>query len=159
MTNSNTHMGHGIVAGLMATLALSALMLLKSAAGLMPQLDPPRMISQMMGAQTPLVGWAVHFMIGTLAWGILFALLYRHLPGRPWLRGSIFATGAWLVMMLVMMPMAGAGMFGMGLGLGIMAPVATLMMHWLFGIVLGTVYAAQSRRRESAVSGASTLKR
>ena len=40
----------------------------------------------------------------------------------PRFRGAIFATGAWLVMMIVMMPMAGAELFG--LHLGMMAPLA-----------------------------------
>jgi len=34
--------------------------------------------------------------------------------------------------------MAGAGMFG--LGLGMMAPVATLVLHLVFGQLLGRVY-------------------
>jgi len=38
-----------------------------------------------------------------------------------------------------MMPMAGAGLFGMRLGM--MAPVMTLLMHLVFGAVLGGVYA------------------
>jgi len=41
-------------------------------------------------------------------------------------------------MMVAMMPMAGAGFFGMQLG--IMAPVLTLVMHIVFGAVLGGVY-------------------
>jgi len=36
------------------------------------------------------------------------------------------------------MPMAGAGMFG--LKLGMMAPVMTMMLHAIFGAVLGGVY-------------------
>jgi hypothetical protein len=36
------------------------------------------------------------------------------------------------------MPMAGAGLFGVGLGM--MTPVATLVLHVVFGLVLGGVY-------------------
>jgi hypothetical protein len=42
------------------------------------------------------------------------------------------------MMMLVVMPMAGAGSFG--LGLGIMAPLVTLALHIVFGLVLGGIY-------------------
>lgn len=38
------------------------------------------------------------------------------------------------------MPMAGAGIFG--LNLGMMAPVMTLVLHLIYGAVLGAVYAA-----------------
>ncbi|MEO8848412.1 MAG: hypothetical protein ABI440_07270 [Casimicrobiaceae bacterium] len=39
----------------------------------------------------------------------------------------VFAIGAWLGMMIVVMPMAGAGLFGMKLGP--MAPIMTLIVH------------------------------
>ena len=39
------------------------------------------------------------------------------------------------MMMMGPMPMAGAGLFG--LQLGMMAPVATLMLHIMWGVVLG----------------------
>ncbi len=41
-------------------------------------------------------------------------------------------------MMVLIMPMADAGMFG--LELGIMAPIMTLMLHMIFGAVMGAVY-------------------
>jgi hypothetical protein len=36
------------------------------------------------------------------------------------------------------MPMAGAGLFGMNMG--VMAPMMTLVLHLIFGAVLGWVY-------------------
>jgi hypothetical protein len=132
----------GMVAGFVATIVLSALMMMKQTMGVMPQLNPVQMLTDMMGASTPLVGWAAHFMIGTLAWGGLFSLLNSRLPGESyWIRGSVFGFGAWLMMMIVVMPMAGAGLFGMQLS--IMAPVMTLVLHLIFGAVLGGVYGAE----------------
>ena len=55
-----------------------------------------------------------------------------------WLKGILFGVGAWLVMMIVMMPMAGAGLFG--LNLSMMTPVATLVLHVVFGLALGVTY-------------------
>ena len=133
--------GRGIVAGFVATIVLSALMLMKQAMGVMPLLNPVEMITQMMGAQTSIVGWVIHFFIGSVMWGIIYAWLDSSLSGPHWMRGVIFATGAWLVMMVVVMPMAGAGFFGVNMGM--MAPIATLMLHWIFGAVLGWVYGAQ----------------
>lgn len=144
---NSTNLGKGIVAGFLATIVLSAIMLMKQAMGVMPQLNPIEMITHMAGASTPLVGWIGHFFIGTILWGVIYAWLDPKLPGPHWLRGAIFATGAWLIMMVVMMPTAGAGLFGMQLGL--MAPVATLMLHWIYGAVLGGVYGAWIRQERT----------
>lgn len=132
--------GKGIIAGFVATVVLSAIMLMKAMIGFMPELDIIGMMSTMMGTGA-VVAWVVHFAIGTLMWGILFAWLGPKLPGGShWLKGVIFGLGAWLVMMIVMMPMAGQGLFG--LQLGIMAPIMTAMLHAIFGAVLGGVYGA-----------------
>ncbi len=128
-----------IIAGFAATVVLSALMLLKGSMGLMPQLNVIAMLAHMAGFGGPVLGWIAHFLIGTVLWGVLFALLYARLPGsEPVAKGMIFAVGAWLLMMIIVMPMAGAGFFG--LKLGIMAPVMTLILHLIWGAVLGYVY-------------------
>jgi len=132
------HVSKGLIAGVTATVVMSAMMLMKQSMGFMPQLNPIAMLTEMVGASTPVVGWALHFMIGTVMWGVLFALLAPRLPGAMWLRGVLFGIGAWLLMMVMVMPMAGAGFFG--LGMGIAAPILTLVMHLVFGAVLGGVY-------------------
>lgn len=147
------NVGKGVVAGFAATVVLSALMLMKSAMGLMPQLDMIGMLSRMMGAAgSPAVGWIVHFLIGSALWGALFAWLDPKLPGGSHtLRGVVFGAGAWLLMMVVLMPMAGAGLFG--LDLGIMAPVMTLVLHLIFGAVLGWTYGRLLGRGAQAAAG------
>ena len=127
----------GILGGIVATAVMSGLMLMKSAMGVMPQLDVIQMLSTMMGVSTA-VAWMVHFGIGAM-WGALFALAYRVIPGgTAVVKGMLLLTGAWLVMMIMVMPMAGAGLFGMHMGL--MAPMMTLVLHLVFGVVLGLVY-------------------
>jgi hypothetical protein len=131
----------GMVAGFVATIVLSALMLMKTMMGVMPEINPIKMISDMLG-EPPAIGWVMHFLIGTVLWGTLFAWLDPNIPGEGhWLKGILFAVGAWLVMMIVMMPMAGAGLFGSHLG--IMAPVMTLILHGIYGLILGAVYALE----------------
>ena len=56
--------GRGIVAGFVATVVLSAMMLMKQSMGLMPELDPITMIAEMAGASSPAIGWIGHFVIG-----------------------------------------------------------------------------------------------
>ncbi|MEO5764531.1 MAG: DUF6789 family protein [Casimicrobiaceae bacterium] len=130
----------GMAAGLVATVVLSAIMLVKANMGIMPELDVIKMLSTMLDGGNPAVGWAAHFMIGTVVLGLLFAAISR--PGLEgyWWRGVLFGIGAWFLMMVIVMPMAGAGVFG--LNLGIMTPVMTLMLHLIYGVVLGAVYGA-----------------
>ncbi|EFI52756.1 DUF6789 family protein [Afipia sp. 1NLS2] len=152
MTTGNWMKGLG--AGFVATVVLSALMVMKAMMGVMPELNPIKMIADMLGAP-PAVGWAMHFMIGTVLWGTLVAWLNPHLPGEShWLKGIVFAVGAWFVMMAAMMPMAGAGLFGSHLGM--MAPIMTLMLHVVFGFVLGAIYALERPEDTGALQGART---
>ncbi len=128
----------GLIAGLVATIALSMLMVAKGMMGLMPELDMIAMLSSMMST-APIVGWIIHFMIGAVLWGGLFAFLYNQVPGQNGMtKGLLFGGAAWGLMMIAVMPMAGAGLFGMNLG--VMAPVMTLMLHLIFGLVLGLVF-------------------
>lgn len=131
----------GLVAGFSATAVLSAMMVGKSMMGVMPELDVIHMLSGMMGV-SPILGWLLHFMIGTVAWGVGFAILYSVIPGSGAVKkGILFGIAAWAGMMILVMPMAGAGLFGMAMG--IMAPMMTLALHIVFGAVLGAVYQAQ----------------
>lgn len=128
----------GLLAGFVATAVLSAVMVMKARMGLMPELDVIQMLAGMLGGSVGLA-WLMHFMIGTLAWGGGFALLYGAIPGTgPVSKGMMLGLVEWGMMMVAVMPMAGGGVFG--LGIGIAAPVMTLMLHLMFGAVLGAVY-------------------
>ncbi len=131
----------GVIAGFAATVVLSALLLIKGAMGLMPDLNTIAMLAKMTGGGMA-VGWLAHFVIGTVLWGGLFVAMVGLLPGGSYVgKGLVFGIGAWLAMMILVMPMAGAGLFG--LSLGIMAPIMTLVLHLIYGAVLGWVYGAQ----------------
>lgn len=136
-----TNLKNGFLAGFIATAVLSVMMVAKAMMGVMPELDVVAMLSMMMGAPL-IVGWLAHFMIGTLAWGGGFAVLYGAIPGGSAIvKGIVFGVAAWLAMMIMVMPMAGAGIFGMNFG--IMAPMMTLVLHIIFGAVLGGVFGAR----------------
>lgn len=140
----------GLIGGLVAAVVQSAIMLMKSGMGLMPQLDVIAMLSTMMGTTTA-VAWIAHFMIGAV-WGVSFAALASKIPTGPsWVRGMVFLIAPWLAMMVVVMPMAGAGLFGMNMG--IMAPIVTLVLHLIFGAVMGFTYAKLARPDDIAWSG------
>ena len=132
-----TKITNGMKAGFLATGVLSLLMLVKSAMGIMPALDVVNMLSAMMGMpDAPIVGWMAHFAIGTIMWGTLFAVLAPHLPGTNYtLKGMFFGIMVWLLMMIMVMPAAGLGLFGM-----------TLLLHLMFGMVLGAAYGMSARK-------------
>jgi hypothetical protein len=135
----------GMVAGLIATLVLSAIMVMKSMMGLMSQLDVIALISNMANnymslPRSPVTGWSIHFMVGILVYGLGFVLLHSVLPGRTeTVKGISLAILGWAIMMLILMPMAGKGL--LGLSIGIIAPIATFILHIIFGAVLGWTYA------------------
>jgi len=135
----------GLIAGLAATLAVSAL----EAANL--YFGPwaasfPRLLSVML--QTPdllAVGWAAHFLVGTFVLGPLFGVLCPRLPSdTPESKGILFAVAAFIVMGLTVAPMVGAlggrpvGIFFMQAGFGTLAWM--IASHAIYGLVLGGVY-------------------
>ncbi|HEC71452.1 hypothetical protein LCGC14_2238660 [marine sediment metagenome] len=140
-----TNLKSGFLAGFIATVVLSVLMVMKGMMGVMPELDVAAMLAGMIGAPV-IVGWIVHFLIGTVAWGGGFAVLYDYIPGSSAVqKGIVFGIAAWLGMMILIMPMAGAGLFG--LALGMMAPIMTLVLHIIFGAVLGAVFANRTQAK------------
>ena len=128
----------GMVAGLVATLVLSGLLLLKGTMNLVPELS---IISLLMGlgSITLVQAWMDHFIVGVVAWGLAFGA-YDSLASRPahWLKGIIFGVFAWVVMMVLFMPLAKAGVFGWKIGP--IAAAVTLIYHLVYGAVLGTTY-------------------
>ena len=128
----------GITAGFLATLLLTVVLVVKALARIVPEINLAALLSGVLGAP-PWVGWGVHLAIGTLVWGPLFALLCPKIPGSTSVaRGIIFSVGAWLLMALIVLPMAGMGVFGLRYGFG--APVTTLVLHMIYGATLGFAY-------------------
>jgi len=118
--------GNGVVAGFIATFAMSVLH------------EPVALLTQAVGMRAPPVGLLFHFFVGTLLWGSMFGILHDILPGPSWLRGTIFSAGALLLVMLVVLPAVGAGWFGARCGT--FAPLAIAAFHLLYGATLGLAY-------------------
>lgn len=144
MSAKNTQIVHGMIAGLLGTVVLSALMMAKGMMGVMPDLDPVHMLSDMiaqkMGMEpNMIIGWVMHFMIGSVAWGGAFAAFNNALPGSSQIaKGISLGVAAWFMMMIGPMPMSGAGLFG--LNIGAMASVMTFVFHIVFGVVMGKTF-------------------
>ena len=77
----------GMLAGFVATLVLTALMLLNSALDLIPQINFIRLLTTLGTLSVP-SAWMDHFIVGVVVWGLLFAV-YDGAATRPahWLKG------------------------------------------------------------------------
>lgn len=138
MKRQRVLIGRGLGAGLVATIVLSLVIVLKQALGVLPQLSTISVLAQMLGYQSLTIGWIVHFFVGVILWGPLYAWIDPKSSLPHWVNGVIFASCVWLGLMLVIMPLEGADL--LGLQLGLVTPTATLARHWIYGAVLGGVF-------------------
>ncbi|GAK33422.1 hypothetical protein JCM17846_23490 [Iodidimonas nitroreducens] len=145
---------NGIIAAFIATVVLSAIMLMKGAMGIMPELNVIKMLSGMSANMlqmpaNPMIGWVMHFVIGSIIWGALFVAGLKLWPGSSsMMKGISFSIAAWLLMMILPMPMAGAGVFG--LNMGIMAPIMTFVLHVIYGLVMGAIFTKLEERQHAS---------
>ena len=127
----------GMAAGLAGASVLAALLLINAETGFIPELDFVALVGHLTGTGMT-GGWIVHF-IFSAAVGGLFAWLDPDLPGDSLRqRGIILAGATWLLMMFFVMPLGGSGFFG--LNVGVLLPLATLLLHIIFGGVMGGIY-------------------
>lgn len=137
-------LGRGVLAGLVATLVISLLMVLRISAGIMTEYDPIEIMNLtahgLVGTvDSRLVGWPLHFLVGTVIWGVLFVLIEPRLPVNGTIaKGLVFGAAVWLIIMVTIFPAAGSGFFAVGFGAAV--PIMTLFAHLLYGAVLGGVY-------------------
>jgi len=81
-----------------------------------------------------------------LAMGLLLALVYARyaepqLRGPHWWRGMQFALIPWLLSLIVFLPLMGGGLLGMDIGAGPLPILGNLLLHLVYGAVLGSAYA------------------
>jgi len=81
------------------------------------------------------------FFIGGLLWAVLFALVFDpRLHGPAWQRGVVFSIVPWLFSLVVFMPLIGGGLLGFNLGAGPLPILGNLILHLVYGAILGTVW-------------------
>ena len=127
--------------GVVATLAMSALMILGVVTGLSPMPSPiPAAIVNMglellgVGLPLPLImllAAVAHLSYGGV-WGAVLAALTR--PVTIW-KGLGLGVFLWLLMQIVVFPFLGWGVFGVGITP--LIAVATLVLHLVYGAALG----------------------
>ena len=80
--------------------------------GLWPEVNLIRLLVNLGSIQT-VAAWMDHFIVGVVVWGLMFGAFDAMWDSRAyWLKGLIFGVFAWLMMMILFMPLAKAGCFG-----------------------------------------------
>jgi hypothetical protein len=146
----NLKIGRAMIAGLIGTVAMTALMVMAPMMGL-PKMDIAAMLGSMLagdqaapGSFAWLAGLVMHLMIGTVALSTGYALTNRYLlTSTPLGKGLIYSALVWLMAQVVVMPMMGAGLFSSHLPQGVMMAGGSLMGHLVYGAVLGLIYGSQ----------------
>jgi len=83
------------------------------------------------------------FFVGGLLWALLYGgVVEPRLHGAAWQRGVQFALIPWLVSLVVVLPLVGGGLLGMSLGAGPLPIIGNLVLHIVYGALLGGIYGA-----------------
>jgi uncharacterized membrane protein YagU involved in acid resistance len=129
---------HGVLGGLAGGLVFGLMM---QALGMLG------MIAMLVGAESLSVAWSVHLAISAVFGGIYGAVVAPRVSGWGPGLGSGLAYGAllWVVGALVLMP----AKMGMPLFTVDRMALQSLLGHLVFGLVLGAVVVALSRRAGS----------
>lgn len=80
------------------------------------------------------------YIAGGLLWAVIYTLVEPRLSGPAWRRGVIFAMLPAIVSLVVVLPLLGGGLFGLALGAGPLPIVGNLLLHAVYGAILGVVY-------------------
>ncbi|MGF1704045.1 hypothetical protein L4D09_27545 [Photobacterium makurazakiensis] len=146
----------GIEAGVFATFILSMIMAVKINLNILPELNPIEILNSVIPFKEqfklkPTAGWAIHIFLGVVIWGTAYEKLISVFPAKSYvIKAIIFSIAAWLLMMLILMPLAGHSLFGLGLGVGVKAGVVTLFFHIIYGLSLGFSYKKLSKKLDKS---------
>ncbi|SDY60323.1 DUF6789 family protein [Hymenobacter psychrophilus] len=131
-----------LVAGLLATGAMTLLMLMAPMMG-MPPMNIGAMLGGMLGASAT-VGWVMHFMIGVVFTAAYAFIFNQRLPiSSPVARGMAYGVLVFVLAQVMFALMRAMGLMpaaGEGMLLGMMG---SLLGHLLFGAVLGGFFSTQ----------------
>lgn len=141
------NVGRAILGGLVGTLVMTMIMYAAPMMG-MPKMDVAAMLGSMLnGGQMPasmsgpwLMGMTMHLFDGIIIFPLIYAfLLFRILPGSPWLKGVIWGLILWLLSQGMVMPMMGIGLFSANAPNRMMTVIGSLMGHIIYGAILGGI--------------------
>src|SRR5262245_17749250 len=135
-----TSIKNGFISGGLATYVFGSMLLLNNALHFFPDVRIARTLAAILGSPDDvMVGVAAILIVGIFVVGGLFAVFAPRLPIRTYFARSLaLAAVSWLFMMVVFMPLGGAGLFG--LDRSPVVPVITLVLNLAYWLVLGMSY-------------------
>ncbi len=146
----HTNPGKAILGGFVGTVAMTLMMYFVAPMMLGGPMDVAGMLGGVLGGSW-IMGMLMHLINGSVVFPLIYAYLaYRLLPGDPWVKGTILGLILWFLSQAVVTPMMGGGMFSAKAG-GLMAVMASLIGHIIYGALLGAL--------TGAAEGASTSPR
>lgn len=131
--------------GVLATVAMSIIMIIGKVTGLapMPKPIPLAIIGKLFGSGTPLLmilAIASHLVYGGI-WGAILSAVTKNITI---FKGIVLGIFLWLIMQLLVLPFLGWGVFGIEITPKI--AVATFVLHLLYGWVFGWGFSRQNNR-------------
>ncbi len=146
----HTNPGKTILGGAVGTVVMTLMMYFVAPMMLGGPMDVAGMLGGVLGGSW-IMGMLMHLINGSVVFPLIYAYLaYRLLPGDPWVKGTILGLILWFLSQAVVTPMMGGGMFSAKAG-GLMAVMASLIGHIIYGALLGAL--------TGAAEGASTSPR
>ena len=125
-----------VLGGLAGTIVMTLMMMFVAPMLTGMPMDIAAMLGAMLGGYT--MGMIAHIMMGVIIFPLAFVIIYGFLPGSSLVKGLAFGTALWVAAVLMVMPMAGAGFLMANIG-GMMAVIASLMGHLVYGGLLGAL--------------------
>jgi len=95
----------------------------------------------------PIGAYSINLLAGLIWAGVYGYLAEPRLSGPGWRKGMLFAVVPWILSLVVFFPLVGAGFFGAALGAGPLPAIGNLVLHLVYGAVLGSIYAVPDRAR------------
>lgn len=134
----HTNPGKTILGGLVGTVVMTLMMYFVAPMMLGGPMDVAAMLGGLLGGSW-MMGMVMHLLNGIVIFPLIYAyFLYRVLPGDPWVKGTILGLILWFLSQAVVTPMMGGGMFSAKAG-GLMAVMASLIAHIIYGALLGAL--------------------
>lgn len=131
-----------LIGGLVATSVVTVLAYVGPALGLNP-LDFAAMLGSLIVgrmAEPLAIGLLIHLVNGSIIFPAIYVFVVsRVLPGPPWLKGMAWGIALWAIVQVVLVPMAGMGLFSSKAPHPMLAVAWSLATHVLYGVVLGAI--------------------
>jgi uncharacterized membrane protein YagU involved in acid resistance len=126
-----------VIGGVAGTLVMTMMMMYMAPMLTGIPMDIAAMLGAMLGGY--MVGMTAHIMMGIIVFPLIYVfVLYERLPGSPLIKGLAWGVVLWVLAATMVMPMAGGGFLMSNIG-GMMALVASLMGHLVYGGLLGAI--------------------